>query len=160
MDTIGTVSQGVVSYNIKISLDTQEDEVKPGMSVTASIITGAKTDVLLVPNTAIKSDANGSYVSVLPNASPSAASSQQSSSSSNLGVTSNVAPQKVYVQTGDANDTDTEITSGLSEGDQIIVRTVTMATVAPVSSTASKGGSASILTGGGGGRGGAASVPR
>ena len=39
IDTIGTVSQGVVTYNVKISLDTKDDGVKPGMSTNASIIT-------------------------------------------------------------------------------------------------------------------------
>ena len=39
IDSIGTVSQGVVDYNVKISFDTSDNRIKPGMSVTASIIT-------------------------------------------------------------------------------------------------------------------------
>lgn len=47
IDTIGTVSQGVVSYIIKISFDAQDERVKPGMSVSAAIITDEKTDALM-----------------------------------------------------------------------------------------------------------------
>jgi len=33
IDTLGTVSQGVVTYNVKILFDTQDDRIKPSMSV-------------------------------------------------------------------------------------------------------------------------------
>src|SRR6185503_5946600 len=35
VDTLGTVSQGVVSYVVKIQFTTQDERVKPGMSVNA-----------------------------------------------------------------------------------------------------------------------------
>ena len=118
IDALGTVSQGVVSYNVKISFDTQDDRVKPGMSVSAQIITDVKQDALYVPNSAIKT-ANGSqYVQVLDQ--PQTSSAAQISQ----GVTSLLAPREITVQTGISNDTSTEITSGLKEGDQIISRTV------------------------------------
>ena len=36
IDTVGTVSQGVVSYALKIAFDTQDTRVKPGMTVSAA----------------------------------------------------------------------------------------------------------------------------
>src|SRR5258708_4163599 len=42
IDTVGTVSQGVVTYNVKISFDTQDTRVKPGMSVSASVVADMK----------------------------------------------------------------------------------------------------------------------
>lgn len=119
IDAIGTITQGVVSYNVKIVFDTQDDRVKPGMSVSANIITEAKQDVLYVPNSAIKSSNGSSYVQMIdqPVQTQSAAISQ--------GVTSLIPPSDVAVQTGISNDTSIEITSGLKEGDQVIVRTVT-----------------------------------
>ncbi|MDD5110665.1 MAG: HlyD family efflux transporter periplasmic adaptor subunit, partial [Patescibacteria group bacterium] len=54
IDTLGTVSSGVVNYDTIISLDTQDTRVKPGMSVTAVSITDAKPHVLLLPNAAVK----------------------------------------------------------------------------------------------------------
>lgn len=102
IDTIGTVSQGVVTYNVKIGFDTQDERVKPGMSVSAAIITDMKQDVLLVPNAAVKSN-GGQYVEVLEN---------------------NV-PRNQTVETGLSNDTMTEITSGLKEGEKVVTQTIT-----------------------------------
>lgn len=102
IDTIGTVTQGVVSYNVKISFDTQDERVKPGMSVSANVITEVKTDVLLVPNAAVQSDNNGSYVQILDNG----------------------QPKSVAVVVGISNDTSAEIVSGLNEGDRVITQTI------------------------------------
>ncbi|MFH0852660.1 MAG: efflux RND transporter periplasmic adaptor subunit [bacterium] len=118
IDALGTVTQGVVSYNVKLSFDTQDDRVKPGMSASAQIITDVKQDALYVPNSAIKTADNSQYVQVLDQ--PQTSSTAQISQ----GVTSLLAPREVTVQTGISNDTSTEITSGLKEGDQIISRTV------------------------------------
>jgi HlyD family secretion protein len=103
INLIGTVSQGVVSYTVKISFDTQDDRVKSGMSVSASIITDAKVDVLMVPSSAIKTQGNISYVQILD--------------------ASNAVPRQQIVIVGDSNDTSTEIVSGLNEGDSIITKT-------------------------------------
>lgn len=115
IDNIGTVSQGVVSYNIKIVFDTQDERVKPEMSVSAVITTDQKMDVLIVPNSAVKTDNNGaSYVETIAGA----------GAQNNGTITSNNTPERKTIEIGLANDTDTEILSGLAEGDQIIIRTV------------------------------------
>ncbi|PWB38681.1 MAG: hypothetical protein C3F02_03140 [Parcubacteria group bacterium] len=129
IDTLGTVSQGVVSYNVKISLDTQDDRVKPGMTVSASIITDMKSDVLLVPSTAIKTQGSSSYVLV-----PDETVSGDISVSN--GIILSKAPRQITVQTGLSDDTSTEITSGLAESQQIIVRTISSA--ASTSSTSGR----------------------
>ena len=104
IDAIGAVTQGVVTYNVKIVFDTQDERVKSGMSANATIITDVKTDVLMVSNAAVKTDNNsGSYVQTLDSAGK---------------------PQNLPVVVGLANDTDTEITSGLNEGDKVITQTI------------------------------------
>jgi HlyD family secretion protein len=118
VDIIGTVSQGVVSYGVKIVFDTQDERIKPGMSVSASIITESKTDVLLVPNSAVKTSGSTYYVLMLDTA-------QTQQDSSSQGVVSDVSPKQVEVQIGASNDTSTEITSGLKEGDQVVTKTTT-----------------------------------
>jgi multidrug efflux pump subunit AcrA (membrane-fusion protein) len=120
IDTLGTVSQGVVTYNVKIVFDTQDERVKPGMSVSASIVTDVKTDVLMVPNSSIKLSGNAEYVEILDDA---VISSQTGSGSA--GIVSPAPPRQQAVQTGLANDSFTEILSGLKEGDQVISRTST-----------------------------------
>lgn len=134
VDAIGTVSQGVVTYNVKITLDTDDDRIKPGMSASASIITNAKTDVLMVPSSAVKSGNNGSYVQALDKTGK---------------------PYNIIVQTGLSNDTDTEITSGLAEGQTIIVQTITPSTAATTGTTrtgGALGGFGAVRIGGGAGR--------
>lgn len=128
IDTLGTVTQGVVTYNAKISFDTIDGRVKPGMSVNAIIITEAKTDALAIPNSALKTDSNGSYIQKLD------ASSK---------------PQNIYVQTGIANDSITEITAGLTEGESVITQTIDPNKAAV---TAQSSGAGFRLPGVGGGR--------
>lgn len=113
VDTVGTVSQGVVSYNVKINFDTDEEKIRPGMSVNASIITEAKQDVLMVPNSAIKSNGDINYVEIFDK---EIATAQISSSE---------LPTQKIVEVGISNDSYTEIISGISEGDQVVSRTTT-----------------------------------
>jgi HlyD family secretion protein len=115
VDILGTASQGVVSYGVDITLDTDDERIKPGMSVSASIITDTKSDVLMVPTSAVKSDNQGSYVEILSGP----------TSSTTQGVTSSVPPRQQGVEVGSSNETASEIISGLNEGDKIIVRTIT-----------------------------------
>jgi len=140
VDTLGTVSQGVVTYNVKIVFDTQDERIKPGMSVATSIITDAKTDVLMVDNSAVKTDQTGSYVEV-PN------NETVTGQTSTVGVVLQNAPIKKDVQIGIANDTTTEIVSGLAEGDTVIVRTVTAS-----ATTAATNGKSIMQAAGGFGR--------
>lgn len=119
IDLIGTVSQGVVSYNVRITFDTQDDRVKAGMSLSTAIITATKQDVLLVPNSAVKTQGNSSYVNILPGATVATGSQGVASSATLVGQT---------VEIGLADDTNTEIVSGLKEGDLVITKTITSAT--------------------------------
>lgn len=66
IDTLGAVSQGVVNYSAKISFATTDERIKPGMSVSTEITTQTKDNVILVPNAAIKSQGDTSYVEVVP----------------------------------------------------------------------------------------------
>lgn len=129
VDSIGTATQGVVNYSVKISFDTQDDRIKPGMSVSANIITEAKPDVLLVPSAAVKTQGNSSYVEVLENG----------------------QPKQVAVEAGLNNDTSTEIISGLIEGQQVITQTITSNSSAAQSQSSQNSGGSSIIPMGGGG---------
>jgi HlyD family secretion protein len=118
IDTVGTVSQGVVSYNVKINFDTQDEEIKPGMSVSAAIIIEAKPDALLIPNSAIKSQGQTNYVEMpddnelnLAKANPNGAAFKN-------------PLKRQMVEIGLANDEFTEIISGLREGDIIVTKII------------------------------------
>lgn len=140
---LGTVTQGVVTYNVKIAFDTQDKRVKPGMSVTANIITAVKGDVLLVPSEAVKTDRGNTYISI-----PAAGFS---SSSSTVVTELLQVPAQKSVVAGISNDTATEIASGIQEGDWIIVKTSTQSGT----KTATTQQSAISILGGRAGAGGA-----
>ena len=124
MDAIGTVNQGVVNYNVKIGFDTEDDRVRPGMSVSAAIIIDSKQDVLLVPNSAVKSQGNNSYVELLNNEDKLSEQLLADISSGASVVLKNSLNQQ-SIEVGLSNDSYTEVVSGLSESDIIVLRTVT-----------------------------------
>ncbi|MDO8668600.1 MAG: efflux RND transporter periplasmic adaptor subunit [bacterium] len=135
IDALGAVTQGVVTYNVKIVFDTQDSRVKSGMSANATIITNVKTDILLVPNSAVKTDSNGgSYVQTLDSAGQ---------------------PQNVIVQIGLANDNSAEIISGLNEGDKVVTQTITAGATNTITGQSGAAGGLRIpgITGGSGGGG-------
>ncbi|MBP9669633.1 MAG: HlyD family efflux transporter periplasmic adaptor subunit [Candidatus Pacebacteria bacterium] len=144
IDPVGTVTQGVVSYGVKIGFKAGDARIKPGMSVSATIVTASKSAVLAVPLAAVKTDRTGSYVEVLDGVDvPAFAGRNRASTSPDIaaekaddtaatrstifteGITSETAPRKVSVETGLANDTMVEIVSGLSGGEVIVSRTIT-----------------------------------
>jgi len=125
MDEVGTVSQGVVSYGLKIALDSDDDRVKPGMSVSADIIVEAKPDVLVLANSAIKTQNNSHYVQLIE-AAEKTKNNLKIGSSTNLPKEAKIKNQTVEI--GISNDSLTEIISGLKEGDIAISSTITSAT--------------------------------
>jgi multidrug efflux pump subunit AcrA (membrane-fusion protein) len=100
------------------------------MSAQASIITQTKDNVLLVPTSSVQTQNGVSTVSVL---------------------TGEVAEQKT-VETGLTSGTQTEIISGLSEGDAVITNSLTKTT------SKTSGQTTSPFSGLGGGMGGATVV--
>ncbi|HSD12352.1 MAG TPA: efflux RND transporter periplasmic adaptor subunit [Patescibacteria group bacterium] len=115
VDLLGTVSQGVVTYNARIVFDTQDTRVRSGMSLNASVIIGVAQDVLLVPNAAVKTQNGVHYVQTFDASVPRNGSGQ---------VVSLAAPNRTTVEIGESNDTSTIITSGLKEGDEVVVREI------------------------------------
>ena len=124
----GTNSSGVVSYSATVVPDVGDASIKGGMTVSVNIITLVAADVIGVPNAAVKAATDGSkYVQILENGKP--------------------ANQTVEV--GVSDSTYTEITSGLTEGQEVITRTVNPAI--STSTTARGGSGGGLLNTGGGG---------
>jgi len=120
VDMLGTVNQGVVSYGVKIAFDTENERIKPGMSVAVDIITETKQDVLVLPNGAIKSQ-NGYYY--VESAEVPEETRQQLLASVS-GTVLSQSPKVQVVEIGISNDSYTEIVSGLNEGDIVVTSTV------------------------------------
>lgn len=138
INTTGVVTSGVTTYPATIALDEPNDKILPNMNVTANIITAIKDNVLLVPSSAVQTIGGQTTVRVLQNGT----------------LTS------IPVTTGDSTDTQTEIKSGLTDGESVVTAIVNPSTNA--TSTGSSPFSGGLRfggfgggAGGGGGRGGA-----
>jgi HlyD family secretion protein len=92
-------SNGVVTYAVRVSFPDSDERVKVGMTANLSITTAQKDGVLLIPNTVLLPKGAGHAVLV-----------------SGQGG----APREVDVQTGLTDGTNTEIVSGLNEGDRVL----------------------------------------
>jgi RND family efflux transporter MFP subunit len=114
VDALGAVTQGVVSYKIKIAFDVDDNRIKPGMTASASIIIDSKQDVLLVPLSAVKAAGENSYLEILIDG----------------------QSQRRDIVIGSSNDTMIEIIEGIEEGEQVITQTI-------ISSDASQSATAS-----------------
>lgn len=102
IDMVGSVSSGVTNYPTVILLDTNSNAILPNMGVSVNIITNTKDDVLLISSSAIKTNSdNTNYVQILKNGKPT----------------------DQTVEIGLASDSQTEIVSGLSEGDTVVTST-------------------------------------
>lgn len=105
VDSVGvaaTTSGGAASFPVVIRVSGSGTGVYSGVAVTASVITGTYPDVLAVPTAAIRTTAGQSTVQV----------------SKNGQVTT------VPITTGRVFGNLTEVTSGLSEGDEVVITTI------------------------------------
>lgn len=105
VDRIGQTVSGVTQYPAIIQLDTSSEQILPNMTVTAKIIVAQKDNVLVVPISAVQNQNGQSFVSLLKNG----------------------QSQSVPVETGLVSDIQTEIISGVNEGDLVIVGSVASA---------------------------------
>jgi hypothetical protein len=93
--------------------------LREGLTVTVSIVTAQKTNILLVPNKAITSQGGRYYVQV---------------------VSAGQTTQKM-IQTGITDGQNTEVVSGLNAGDVVSTATNIVATTTTTSSQQQRGGS-------------------
>jgi len=115
INTNGQSTSGVTTYPTIIVFDSSLPNMYPNMSVTANIIIDSKTDVLAVPSASIQNNNGQSVVKVLKDNQVS----------------------EVNIETGISDNAQTEITSGLSEGDIIITSTSTTKNTSTTTSTTS-----------------------
>lgn len=130
VNTNGSVSSGVTTYPTTIIFDSALDNIYPNMAVNATIITDIKDSVILVPSSAVQT-ANGK---------------------STVRVMRNGQVTQAQVEIGSLNDTQTEITSGINEGDVVITGSASSTNGAGSQGAASPFGGFGGRGGSGGGR--------
>ncbi len=96
-----TMVQGVVNYVVTVSLSSsQAVPLKLGMTTDANILIANRENVLILSNRAIRAAGNSRYVTIL---------------------NEDKTTQEIEVKTGMANEQETEIVSGLREGQVAII---------------------------------------
>jgi macrolide-specific efflux system membrane fusion protein len=112
----GTSTQGVVTYDVDVTLATIDARLRPNMSCTVDVVVDTKENALVVPTSALRTDATTKKKYVL--------------------LVTNQQSQQVDVTIGLVVGTTTEILTGLKEGDVI----VTTSAASGTSTTGSGGG--------------------
>lgn len=97
-----TTVQGVVNYPVKVVVDPGDVNLKLGMTANVNIEVARKEDVLVVPNRAIRAIGNKRMVVAYEGTSA----------------------KEVEVHLGLSNDQESEVLSGLNEGDRVFVNAV------------------------------------
>jgi HlyD family secretion protein len=98
--TVGTSVNGSVNFNVTVDISDFDDSVKPGMTAAVNIAVTELTNVLLVPNQAVRV-VNGKRV---------------------VYVLRNGFPTPVEITLGASSNTDSEVTGGnLKAGDPIVL---------------------------------------
>lgn len=129
----GTNNSGVVTYNVDITLLGIDARLRPGMSCSADILVAEVKDALVVPSAAVKTANGTKSVQVF-----------------DIGAT---APRTVEVTVGDVVGTQTQILSGLKEG-QYVVTGSASGTGGGSTSTGANMRGVGVMMGGGAGGGG------
>jgi macrolide-specific efflux system membrane fusion protein len=127
----GANNSGVVTYNVDITLLTIDARLRPGMSCSAEILVSEIRDALVVPSAAVKS-ANG----------------KQTAQVFDIGATD---PRTVDVTIGDVVGTQTQVLTGLKEGEYVVTGSAS-GIGGSTSTGGGMGGFGAMM--GGGGRGG------
>ncbi|HEV7525144.1 MAG TPA: biotin/lipoyl-binding protein [Acidimicrobiia bacterium] len=128
LDTNQTVVSNVVTYYAKVGFDSLPARVKPGMTASVAVVLDKRDNAVTLPTSAVPTSGTTATVTVR-------SGSSDTSRSITLGL---------------RGDNAVEITSGLSAGEQIVVRSA----AASVTSGGLPGGGAGRGVGGGGGLGG------
>ncbi|MDP1808795.1 MAG: efflux RND transporter periplasmic adaptor subunit [Actinomycetota bacterium] len=104
VDTVGTNTQGVITYNTYITVTDPPNELRPMMTAGVDIETTKHDNVLTVPNIALKPYRGGKAVQVLDKKTNK--------------------PRYVPVKVGIVGSLRTEITEGVQEGQKVITGTL------------------------------------
>jgi HlyD family secretion protein len=126
LDPVATIQSGVPVYGIDVTIDLANPQVKAGMTGTATVIIASRQGVLTVPNLAIRSTAGKRYLQVLRDG----------------------EIVDTDVTFGIANDTLTEVVSGVAEGDLVVLPAARPTTSARPGAGGGFGGGGPVIVGG------------
>jgi len=98
-----TIQQGIVTYDVTVAIQDPQHRLRPDMTASVTLHTGTRSGVLLVPSVAVKQGTRGATVSIL---------TQQGD---------RTAVETRRVRTGGSDGVNTEIRSGLQQGETVVL---------------------------------------
>jgi len=111
-----TSSQEAKDFKVVVALDDPPDEIRPGLSCTAKIVTATRRDVLSIPIQAltVRKKSEIETATGVPSA------RAQSEELQGVFIVNNRRAEFRKVETGITGPSDIEVTSGLEPGEEII----------------------------------------
>lgn len=133
---VATVTSGVATFPVTVTLSGTNKSLRSGMSASVSVIVNQVVQVLTVPTSSVHTTGSGSTLEVLVDG----------------------KPQTRAVTTGASDANRTQILSGINNGDQVVIATITGTVPTTNSGTGARGlgGGGGVFFGGPGGGGGRA----
>jgi HlyD family secretion protein len=133
-----TAGQTVVTYQAVLSVDNQELLLRPGMTATASIVTSDRSDVLTVPDAALRYSPSAgpkerpTSSPLMPMSRPRSAGQRRpgggakddaapSATRGSVWVLDNGVAKRVFVETGGSDGQNTEIKSGPIKAGTVVI---------------------------------------
>lgn len=118
-------SQEAKDFKVVIALDNPPDELRPGLSCTAKVVTATRPRTLTVPIQAVTTRQRGDLEpkkegSVQAASTPNPADKAKKEELTGVFVVNNGKAQFRQLQTGITGTTDIEVMSGLKEGDEVV----------------------------------------
>lgn len=120
-----TVTAGVATFSVTVTLDGNHPALHAGTSATISVVVNQVVQVVTLPTAAVHGNGSGATVQLMVNGSP----------------------QSRPVIVGASDSTRTEIQSGVSVGDTVVLATIS----STVPSNSNNSGGGGLIPGGGGG---------
>lgn len=113
-----------VTYTIKVSVDTPNDDLRLDMTAKLSIILESKDNIMTVPYDAVQTDDEGNkYVEVINDEAKPAEAATDTNVQDETGEKNASNTEIVYINTGIESDYYVEVESGeLTEGMQVVVK--------------------------------------
>lgn len=127
-----TISSNVVNYYVTLTLDNLNNQLRPGLTTNATVITASAQNVPIVPNSTITRLGGNTFVTT---------------------VDASGKRVRTPVQTGVAGSQSTQVVSGLQVGDRVVRPQLKTTSAAGANRALGGGGGTTILGGGGAGRG-------
>jgi HlyD family secretion protein len=127
IDPQAVVEQNVTSVHVRVEIDNSDVSfrlLKPGMNATCEFVSQKKTDVLMVPNEAIRTDDNGQFVEIALDKGKPAPPDPKTGEPADPSLVVDVKLRREKVDVILEGNETTEIAGNVKAGDMVVVQVI------------------------------------